>query len=642
MRVGRQSLPRLPWAFWSSQRRGWTPSSASRVPSRRGLTTDTDEHGARTLANVVRELRKQGRLPADAGMRSEGGSQRPVWASEGFVDIDSELAYGVEGAPEDEDDMEEEDADDEVHRGRTGNDEDDLDDEDASDDDEGGRHAGRRGDAELRLAGSRPEEFEDVSHLSEEELRARVRRSIEELVPPDTAERLAGGRDVVDTTGMTPAQVFYLENREKLVSRAQDYYLEKQRELKAMQDQDGVMEVEDEWRYYHEPVVRPPKGHLWSTGEEGEGESHGSEQGWLDTVLRWPRGEMPTAEMLADLLRAEQARDIVIVDLGLCDRRDLGTFGVLMTGVTPQHCRRLGEIAAKATEAVKVPHVEAFCYGTRKDEWVVAHCGSIKVHVFTRDTREEYKLQQLWETPEHFFVPGDFPHYLEIYGTASQAVGRPDGHITSPTGSRSTGYLPPPFRDAVHASLAQPDYDAAEDAQYITDRAIDVRGTVVGSTTAAGARDAAQRWGGGSGSGGGGAAVEEDLFGGSSHPGSWQGRRPLGNESDTDDEDVGSGPGVASARRGSRAPPGAESDTDDDMGPPTVRTVGGGARPAGRAVAAAVPSQTDGADGSGADAAGPAGGRGDLLGMAARARARARARRKNLSEDCESGWVGAL
>ena len=29
---------------------------------------------------------------------------------------------------------------------------------------------------------------------------------------------------------LTPAQVFYMENRERLVSRAQDYYLEKHRE----------------------------------------------------------------------------------------------------------------------------------------------------------------------------------------------------------------------------------------------------------------------------------------------------------------------------------------------------------------------------------------------------------------------------
>ena len=30
-------------------------------------------------------------------------------------------------------------------------------------------------------------------------------------------------------------------------------------------------------------------------------------------------------------------------------------------------------------EACQAPFVEPFCYGTREDEWVVAHCGPIKV-----------------------------------------------------------------------------------------------------------------------------------------------------------------------------------------------------------------------------------------------------------------------
>ena len=46
----------------------------------------------------------------------------------------------------------------------------------------------------------------------------------------------------------------------------------------------------------------------------------------------------------------------------------------------------------RATEACRAPFVEAFCYGTREDEWVVAHCGPIKVHLFTREMREQYQL----------------------------------------------------------------------------------------------------------------------------------------------------------------------------------------------------------------------------------------------------------
>ncbi|CAJ1356931.1 unnamed protein product, partial [Effrenium voratum] len=183
-------------------------------------------------------------------------------------------------------------------------------------------------------------------------------------------------------------------------------------------------------------VVRPEKGHLWSTGLDG-GDEHGQEDAWLQTVDLWPRGRMPTPEMLAELLRAEQAQDVSIIDLEECGRRDVGLFALVATGVTSRHCRRLGQIMFRATEACKVPFVEPFCYGTREDEWVVAHCGPIKVHLFTRETRDQYQLELLYRSPEDFFQVGDFPHYVEIYGSAVEAMLNGGSHITTSLGSRS-------------------------------------------------------------------------------------------------------------------------------------------------------------------------------------------------------------
>lgn len=60
---------------------------------------------------------------------------------------------------------------------------------------------------------ARQRAFEEAAALSEEELRERVRRSIEELVPRRMEEK---------EEELTPAQVFYMENRERLVSRAQE------------------------------------------------------------------------------------------------------------------------------------------------------------------------------------------------------------------------------------------------------------------------------------------------------------------------------------------------------------------------------------------------------------------------------------
>ena len=41
--------------------------------------------------------------------------------------------------------------------------------------------------------------------------------------------------------------------------------------------------AQDEWRYYHDPVVRPAKGHLWATGFEDDGE-HGKDAWWCGAI----------------------------------------------------------------------------------------------------------------------------------------------------------------------------------------------------------------------------------------------------------------------------------------------------------------------------------------------------------------------
>lgn len=337
---------------------------------------------------------------------------------------------------------------------------------------------------------------EDTSLLSEDELRERVRRSIEALVPDGTA---ASGptsfvSDDGDAADLTPAQLFYLENRDSLINRAQDYYVQKQQEqLQASDD------VEEEWRYYHDPVVRPVKGHLWSTGEGTEGEEEPSlEYGYLSAVSNWPRGALPGVELIVDLLRREQAKDVHVVDLHACGRHDIGTHAIIATGVTTTHNRRLGEVAAKATQMCHAPHVEAFCYGTRNDEWVVAHCGPMKVHVFTREARAEYNLETLYERPGEFFEEGDFPHYLDWGGMSATDVDTQHvGMISSggSPGTRSKSLSFAPFRDELQRQLQEYDYEAADDSRYVGESSTALSSNVddsryVGESSSAWARHA--------------------------------------------------------------------------------------------------------------------------------------------------------
>ena len=225
----------------------------------------SNHSGAQTFANVVKELRRKGKLPNASSVPEFSASPGPDGGPPGgFVDIDAALLDDADLLESEEDSLQE--------FAPEQNDEAQPSPED--------RH--QQAVAAARLA--RQKAFEEAAQLSEEELRQRVRRSIEELVPADAANAHSASQEESE---LTPAQVFYMENRERLVSRAQDYYLEKHRELQMQQEEPA--DVEDEWRYYHDPVVRPPKGHLWSTGLEGD-DDHGHEGDWLQVVESWPKG----------------------------------------------------------------------------------------------------------------------------------------------------------------------------------------------------------------------------------------------------------------------------------------------------------------------------------------------------------------
>lgn len=73
------------------------------------------------------------------------------------------------------------------------------------------------------------------------------------------------------TDGWTPAQRFYLENKDLLLQQAQHYVERKQRESEAnsteYSDVDAAaVTLQQDWEAYHNPVVKQAKGFRWCTG----------------------------------------------------------------------------------------------------------------------------------------------------------------------------------------------------------------------------------------------------------------------------------------------------------------------------------------------------------------------------------------
>ena len=99
-----------------------------------------------------------------------------------------------------------------------------------------------------------------------------------------------------------------------------------------------------------------------------------------------------TSESLAQAMAAaasnKKARDIVLMDMR---KVTVSTdYFVVCSGNTVTQTRA---IADKLKEAgVELGHKE----GYREGEWVLLDYGDCVAHVFTRDSREYYALEQLW------------------------------------------------------------------------------------------------------------------------------------------------------------------------------------------------------------------------------------------------------
>ncbi|HEY8583624.1 MAG TPA: ribosome silencing factor [Capillimicrobium sp.] len=114
-----------------------------------------------------------------------------------------------------------------------------------------------------------------------------------------------------------------------------------------------------------------------------------------------------TPEQLADAI-AEQAadkkaRDIVVLDLrGVLGYTDLF---VICSGGTDRQVKAIHDgihLALKQEHGLMPRRVE----GVTEAKWILMDYLDVVVHVFTPDTREYYRLEQLWgEVPRREYDP---------------------------------------------------------------------------------------------------------------------------------------------------------------------------------------------------------------------------------------------
>ncbi|ANQ07204.1 Uncharacterized protein PCOAH_00014970 [Plasmodium coatneyi] len=223
--------------------------------------------------------------------------------------------------------------------------------------------------------------------------------------------------------GLTPAQRFYEENKEKLIMESMKQYNERRIKLDGGsnphlggQTTQGEEAEED---YYHtqvtDPIVRQRENYLFDY-EDDEGETNGDEgSNEADDSVELEKGVMPTIEQIVFILKHEKVKNIKVIDLDKCGRRDIGMFLILCTGETPKHNKRVGKLISRIFVDLEIPYISkvAYCYCNKFDDWIIAHCGPLKVHVVTKELRDLYDLESLFLYPHEHFDSGNFPAFFD-------------------------------------------------------------------------------------------------------------------------------------------------------------------------------------------------------------------------------------
>lgn len=195
----------------------------------------------------------------------------------------------------------------------------------------------------------------------------------------------------LDDESLTPAQRFYLENKELLVNRMVDYSISQAHS----EWEKATKDIEEDWAFYRDPIVRPSRGKLWpvsplsSSEEEAENGEHVFSQ----------EGRMPSVNELIEFLEKQHVGDVIAVDLENAGRRDIGEYALIGTVKSHAHGDRVGKLSCKLVNRLKIENVKTFSDSTPGQEWIVVRLGSFVVHLMTATERSRYSLEDLYMHP---------------------------------------------------------------------------------------------------------------------------------------------------------------------------------------------------------------------------------------------------
>lgn len=102
---------------------------------------------------------------------------------------------------------------------------------------------------------------------------------------------------------------------------------------------------------------------------------------------------MTLAREIVNALEDKKGEDIVLMDL-----KEIASFTDYFVICTGTSDRMLDALANSAIDEVRKKHKKkAKKQGNSRDGWVVVDFGDVVLHLLSKDQREYYQLEELWE-----------------------------------------------------------------------------------------------------------------------------------------------------------------------------------------------------------------------------------------------------
>ncbi|MEM7166834.1 MAG: ribosome silencing factor [Planctomycetota bacterium] len=98
------------------------------------------------------------------------------------------------------------------------------------------------------------------------------------------------------------------------------------------------------------------------------------------------------AEQIARFLDSKRAEEIVILDVQQLIQ--ISGYFVIATGTSQRGLNTLGDGVAEILKKSGLPRLSTA--GAREGRWICLDYGEVVVHLFDRDTRLFYELDELW------------------------------------------------------------------------------------------------------------------------------------------------------------------------------------------------------------------------------------------------------